>query len=208
MERLGGSPIEPNQFESDDRTPASFHEERFRHDGSKLLFHFTPKFSNDEDSSRQMDTLNCVIEETALRRAEEYFHQQIPITRAMGVRVAANDENGFAIEAPVALNSNHLRTAFGGSINAVATLAAYGLLWLELNDPAVHVVVAESTIRFLRPVRRTIYAVCQQPEANEWKAFRTKFGSAGKAHIKLRVRVVEEEQTAAEFEGVFVARLN
>ena len=52
----------------------------------------------------------------------------------MGVRVVAHDENGFIVEAPVALNSNHLRTAFGGSINAVATLAAYGLLWLELRE--------------------------------------------------------------------------
>jgi len=151
---------------------------------------------------------NCVIEETALRQAEEYFHQQIPITRAMGVRVVANDGNGFAIEAPVAQNSNHLQTAFGGSINAVATIAAYGFLWLELNDPAVHVVVAESSIRFLRPVRRMIRALCQRPEADEWKVFRTKFGSAGKARITLRVRVVEEEETAAEFEGIFVARSN
>ncbi len=104
--------------------------------------------------------------------AEKYFHEQIPLTRAMGMRVVAHDEGGFVIEAPVALNSNHLRTAFGGSINAVATLAAYGLLWLELDDPAVHVVVAESSIRFLRPVRETIRAVCQRPGPDEWKAFR------------------------------------
>ena len=124
----------------------------------------------------------------------------------MGVRVVANDGNGCTVEAPVALNSNHLRTAFGGSINAVATLAAYGLLWLELHDPAVHVVVAESTIKFLRPVRETIRAVCQRPGPDEWKAFRTEFERAGKARIKLRVKVVEAEQTAAEFEGTFVAR--
>lgn len=124
----------------------------------------------------------------------------------MGLRVMAHDEQGFAVEAPVALNSNHLRTAFGGSINAVATLAAYGLLWLELGDPAVHVVVAESSIRFLRPVRETIRAVCQRPEPDEWKIFRAAFESAGKARIKLRVEVVENGQTAAEFEGSFVAR--
>lgn len=124
----------------------------------------------------------------------------------MGLRVMAHDEQGFAVEAPVALNSNHLRTAFGGSINAVATLAAYGLLWLELGDPAVHVVVAESSIRFLRPVRETIRAVCQRPEPDEWKIFRAGFESAGKARIKLRVAVVENGQTAAEFEGSFVAR--
>jgi thioesterase domain-containing protein len=141
-----------------------------------------------------------------LRAAEQFLHEQIPITGAMGVRVVANDGNGFTVEAPVALNSNHLRTAFGGSINAVATLAAYGLLWLELRKSGVHVVVAESSIRFLRPVRETIRALCQRPGADEWKAFRTEFERAGKARIKLRVQVVEAEQTAAEFEGTFVAR--
>jgi thioesterase domain-containing protein len=147
-----------------------------------------------------------VSEESALRRAEEFFHEQISITRAMGMRAVANDESGFTVEAPVALNSNHLRTAFGGSINAVATLAAYGLLWLELDDPAAHVVVAESSVRFLRPVRETIRAVCHRPEPGEWKAFQTDFGSTGKGRIKLRVDVVEAGHTAAEFEGTFVAR--
>jgi thioesterase domain-containing protein len=151
--------------------------------------------------------LNCVIEETALHQAEEYLHQQIPITRAMGVRVVTHGEKEFALEAPVAQNSNHLQTAFGGSINAVATLAAYAFLWLELNDQSVHVVVAESSIRFLRPVRMMIRAVCQRPDPDEWRVFRTKFEDAGKARIALRVHVTEEEQTAAEFEGSFVARL-
>jgi thioesterase domain-containing protein len=138
--------------------------------------------------------------------AEEYFHQQIPITRAMGMRVVAHNENEFVIEAPVALNSNHLRTAFGGSINAVATLAAYGLLWLGMRDPAVHVVVAESRIRFLRPVRETIRAICPRPSPDEWAAFRTQFSAKGKARITLRATVVEAGKTAAEFEGVFIAR--
>jgi thioesterase domain-containing protein len=146
------------------------------------------------------------VTEGALRQAQAYFHEEIPITRAMGVRVVANDESGFVIEAPVALNSNHLRTAFGGSINAVATLAAYGFLWLELNDASVHVVVAESSIRFLRPVRETIRAVCLRPAAEELAAFRSQFKAKGKARITLRVNVIEGGETAAEFEGSFVAR--
>lgn len=124
----------------------------------------------------------------------------------MGVRVVAHDENEFIVEAPVALNSNHLGTAFGGSINAVATLAAYGLVWLELRDHAVHVVVAESSIRFLLPVRETIRAICPRPDSAEWAAFQARFAGKGKARITLRVNVVEEGQTAAEFEGIFVAR--
>jgi len=139
--------------------------------------------------------------------AEEYFHEQIPITRAMGLRVVADDENGFIVEAPVALNSNHLGTAFGGSINAVATLAAYGFLWLELRDHGAHVVVAESSIRFLQPVRETIRAICRRPNPDDWAAFQTRFAAKGNARITLHVTVVEEGQTAADFEGVFVARV-
>jgi thioesterase domain-containing protein len=148
------------------------------------------------------------VSESALRQAQAYFHEQIPITRAMGVRVVANDENGFVIEAPVALNSNHLRTAFGGSINAVATLAAYGFLWLELNDASGHVVVAESSIRFLRPVRETIRAICPRPAAEELAAFRSQFAMKGKARIALRVNVAEEGQAAAAFVGTFFVRKN
>jgi thioesterase domain-containing protein len=141
-----------------------------------------------------------------LRAAEKFLHEQIPITRAMGLRVVTNDESGFTVEAPVALNSNHLRTAFGGSINAVATLAAYGFLWMELNDAAAHVVVAESSIRFLRPVRETIRATCLRPDAKELAAFRNHFAEKRKARITLRVNVNETGETAAEFEGRFVAR--
>jgi thioesterase domain-containing protein len=141
-----------------------------------------------------------------LPAAEKFLHEQIPITRAMGLGVVANDENGFVVEAPVALNSNHLRTGFGGSINSVATLAAYGFLWIELNDAAAHVVVAESSIRFLRPVREKIRAVCLRPAETELAKFRTEFREKGKARIALRVNVIENAEKAAEFEGLFVAR--
>jgi thioesterase domain-containing protein len=141
-----------------------------------------------------------------LREAENFFHQQIPITRAMGVRVVANDARGFVVEAPVALNYNHLHTGFGGSINAVATLASYGLLWLELGDAkSFHVVVAESSIRFLRPVRETIRAICLRPNQREIDAFRSTLELKGKASMTLEVIIEEDSQTAAEFEGTFVA---
>ena len=144
--------------------------------------------------------------ERALREAEKFLHEQIPITRAMGLRVVGHDGDGFTVEAPVALNSNHLRTGFGGSINAVATLAAYGFLWVELNDAAAHVVVAESSIRFLRPVREIIRATCLRPDNDTLEKFRSDFSERRKARITLRVRVAEAGETAAEFEGRFVAR--
>jgi thioesterase domain-containing protein len=80
------------------------------------------------------------------------------------------------------------------------------LLWLELREQDAHVVVAESSIRFLRPVRETIRAICLRPDPEKWVAFQATFGDKGRARIALRVEVAEEGQTAAEFDGIFVAR--
>jgi thioesterase domain-containing protein len=140
-----------------------------------------------------------------LRAAEEFFHARIPLTRAMGVRVVSDDERGFVVTAPVALNYNHLQTAFGGSINAVATLAGYGLLWMELRGEAAHIVVAQSSIRFLQPLRETIRATCAKPDGEELERLRSTLREGGKAKISLRVRVEEAGMIAAEFEATFVA---
>ena len=123
----------------------------------------------------------------------------------MGVRVVADEERSFVVEAPVALNYNHLHTAFGGSINAVATLAGYGLLWMELREDAAHLIVAQSSIRFLRPVRVTIRAVCARPDAQELAAFVTEVRMTGKAKMTLQVTVEENGIAAAAFEATFVA---
>jgi thioesterase domain-containing protein len=140
-----------------------------------------------------------------LRDAERFLHEKIPLTRAMGVRVVADEEGAFSVEAPVALNYNHLHTAFGGSINAVATLAGYAFLWLELRDTSVEIVVAESTIRFRAPVRETIRAVCRRPEAETLISLKAALAEKGKARIALQVAVEENATIAAEFNGTFVA---
>ena len=143
--------------------------------------------------------------EEQLRSAEEFLHARIPLTRAMGLRVVAHDDAGFTVEAPVALNSNHLNTAFGGSINAVATLAAYGLLWLELRDEPADVVIRESSIRFRRPIRETIRAFCARPAPAELATFISELRTKGKARIALRVQVQENGALAAELQATFVA---
>lgn len=145
--------------------------------------------------------------EPELAAMEKFLHERIPLTRAMGVRVISNAAHRFAIEAPVDLNHNHLQTAFGGSINAVATLAGYGFLWLELRETA-HVVIASSSIRFLRPVTEMIHAVCVQPPDLDWKNFRATFQQKGKARLNLKVSVEENEIRSAEFEGIFFAIAN
>lgn len=140
-----------------------------------------------------------------LHETEAFFHEQIPITRAMGVRVSEWDGRRLVLEAPLAANHNHLGTAFGGSLASLATLAAYGLVWLELRDPTFHVVVRQSSIQYLRPVRQVLRAVCQRPEDAVVTAFREALAAKGKARIELRVTIEDDGQVAAEFTGTFVA---
>lgn len=147
-----------------------------------------------------------MVNEILLREAETFLHDRIPITRAMDIRVVAQGNSGFVLEAPVIQNSNHLGTGFAGSINAIATLAGYGLLWLELRaDRGVYVVVAESSIRFLRPVHEIIRATCLRPKDSKLEKFKSAIATKRKARIRLEVVVEEGEVVAAQFQGDFVA---
>ena len=136
---------------------------------------------------------------------EKFLHEQIPLTCAMGVHVTEWNGVRLVVTAPLEPNHNHLGTAFGGSLAAVATLAGYALLWLALEDRSAHIVIRSSAMSYRAPVRRGIRAVCVRPDDAAMAEFREKFHRAGKARITLRVVIEEDDATCVEFEGVFVA---
>jgi thioesterase domain-containing protein len=140
-----------------------------------------------------------------LRDTERFLHEQIPLTRAMGVKLESYDGTQLVVTAPLEPNHNHLGTAFGGSLSALTTLTGYAMLWLQLGDRNAHIVIRESTLRYKRPVGGTLRAVCQRPDEALLAAFKTTFESTGKAHLKLQVQVVHADQICVMFEGDFVA---
>ena len=140
-----------------------------------------------------------------LRDTERFLHEQIPLTRAMGVRLESYDGEQLVVTAPLEPNHNHLGTAFGGSLSALTTLTGYAMLWLQLGDRNAHIVIRESNIRYKRPVRGTLRAICLRPEDASLAAFKATFQSTGKAHIKLQVEIIHAEQICVVFEGDFVA---
>jgi thioesterase domain-containing protein len=157
-----------------------------------------------EGSDREL-IFAFVTDAQQLRETEEFFHEQIPITRSMGVRVAAYDGLQLTLAAPIAPNHNHLGTAFGGSLSAVATLTGYGFLWLELRDRGCHLVIRRSSLSFRRPVRNEIVAICRRPDESALNAFKAAFAQHGKARIDLEVTIEEDGLVAVEFQGLFVA---
>lgn len=141
-----------------------------------------------------------------LQTLEATLHREIPLTRAMGIRVMRVDAAGLTLAAPLAANLNHKRTAFGGSLAALATLAGWGLLQLLLHDHApATVVIRESDVRYLRPVTRDIEATCSLPPPAELQRFLRMFARRGMARIELRASVPTDGAEAVQFRGVYVA---
>jgi len=146
-----------------------------------------------------------MADDDLLRATTEYLHEQIPLTRAMGVQVASYDGREVVVTAPLAPNHNHLGTAFGGSLSVMATLAGYALLWLELRDRTAHVVIRRSSLQFHRPIRGELRAHGRAPDATALAEFREDFARKAKARLELRVEIIEDGHVAVEFTGTFVA---
>lgn len=147
------------------------------------------------------------MNESLLRETEAFLHAQIPLTQAMGARLEAWDEQRLVVTAPLEPNHNHLGTAFGGSLSAIATLTGYSLLWLLLGDRSAHIVVRESSIRYRRPVTGDIRAIGHRPPDEQLTAFREQYEKTGKARLTIPVTVEEAEQVCVDFTGEFVAIL-
>lgn len=136
---------------------------------------------------------------------EQMLHAEMPLTGAMGVRIIECTPERVIVTAPLAANRNHLETAFGGSLHALATLAGYGLVWALIDDATAQVVIRESHVRYEHPVRGELRAVCRSPGEAEAARFRQHFRRKGKARVSLRSTIEDDGITAVEFDGVFVA---
>jgi thioesterase domain-containing protein len=136
---------------------------------------------------------------------EAFLHEKIPLAQAMGVRVEACDEEALVLTAPLEPNHNHLGTAFGGSLAALATLTGYACLWHALDDRDAHVVIRRSELDYRHPVRGTLRAICRRPGEDRLADFRSTFARAGKARISLKVTIGEGGRDCLTFHGVFVA---
>lgn len=149
---------------------------------------------------------------TGLGRAlQETLDHEIPLARAIGLAVARYDVAGLALRAPLAPNTNHKSTAFAGSLNAVATLAGWGFVWLVLRERGLRgtVVIHESAIQYRLPVRDDFVALCRAPQPEQLDAFVAALRRRGKARLALAVEIRDgDERTAVAFTGSYVALLD
>lgn len=139
-------------------------------------------------------------------RLERYMHVHIPLVSQMQVRVTAYTAAGLDLAAPLAPNINHERSAFGGSLASLMTLACWGYLWLQLEgEGGLHIVVNEANLRYLKPVTGELHAHCRAPAPKVLETFLAALRRRGKARVELTAEVRQREALAAEYRGSFVA---
>lgn len=136
---------------------------------------------------------------------ERTLHDEIPLSQAMGIRVAAWDDHSLKLSAPLAPNTNHKRTAFGGSLYSLAVLCGWGLLHLKLADAGLrkHIVIQESDIRYLLPVDNDMVAECKLDET-AFERFMSTLHKHDRARLSLDVVIEHGGRMAVEFSGRYV----
>ncbi|MFL5661766.1 MAG: YiiD C-terminal domain-containing protein [Ktedonobacteraceae bacterium] len=148
--------------------------------------------------------------QSLLRALQQTLSQEIPITEHLGIAVEGYDGKCLTLIAPLEQNVNHKQTAFGGSLNALLTLAGWGLLWLLLKEHNLEaeIVIQESVISYLLPVTRDFSACCRQPGPAAIAAFENTLRKKGKARLELYAEIYEAGALATTFKGRYVALLH
>jgi thioesterase domain-containing protein len=133
---------------------------------------------------------------------------QIPLARAMALRIAHHDRTTLTLAAPLAPNRNDKGCAFGGSLASVMTLAGWGLARLALEADGLHadIYVQDSAIRYLAPVWQDFDAIAQPIAEADLDTFRATFAARGKARLAVHCRVpLPDGGDAATLDAQFVA---
>lgn len=138
---------------------------------------------------------------------QQTLHEEFPITRHLGARVVSAQLERVRLAAPLQENRNHKGTAFAGSLNAVATLAAWSWFWLLLDSrrEIAQVVVQDSTIHYSRPVISDFTATCSAPSMATISQCLAAYRRSGRGRLRLDVEIADEKGTACSFTGRFVA---
>jgi thioesterase domain-containing protein len=142
-----------------------------------------------------------------LRALRDKLRRDMPITRALGLRVAGREGGGLLLGSPLAPNVNHKGTAFAGSLNATATLAGWGTIWLLLREHGIrsHVVIQDSTVHYVRPVTGDFTARCKAPSPGAAERLVHAVLKKGRGRIELDVTVADASGDAVRFHGRYVA---
>lgn len=134
---------------------------------------------------------------------EQTLYHEIPLTQHMGIGLHSYDKNKLILTAPLAPNSNHKSTFFGGSLFNVAVTTGWSLLYLKQQELqwGGHVVIGAGNIEYQLPVANDVLS-CAEISADQLERITRQLKRRGKAVVTLDVVLGERlDQPAVVFKG-------
>jgi thioesterase domain-containing protein len=140
---------------------------------------------------------------------QNLIDREIMLAKPMGIIVESADESAVILRAPLAPNSNHKGTAFGGSLYSLAVLTGWAWItrFLATRQFDAEAVIQESSMRFLVPVQGEMRACIKIPSAADIDRFQKMLLRAGRGRIRLHVNMHQGSSLATVFDGLFAAAM-
>ncbi|MFO1372840.1 MAG: YiiD C-terminal domain-containing protein [Candidatus Competibacteraceae bacterium] len=137
------------------------------------------------------------------QEVNDYLNHHVPLIPAMQVRLERCDAAGLTMVAPLPPNVNDKGTAFGGAMAAIASLAGWALTYITLREhgETAEIVITDSTLKYLRPVREEIVAECARLDADTAERFIHRYRQRGKARWAVEVIIRADGEPALTFSG-------
>jgi thioesterase domain-containing protein len=150
---------------------------------------------------------HAATRESALQVLRAYTRELIPLA-AIQASVAGYDGQLLRLHAPLAVNMNDKGSAFGGSMTSLMTYAGWGLVTLQLHEAGLQadVFVADSAVRYRKPLYADLHAEAELAPEESWAPFLETLVQRGRARIQLQARIVlPEGEVMADLSGRYVA---
>ena len=141
------------------------------------------------------------------KAVQTYLYEQIPLSKAIAVRVVEVTNNSVILSAPLQPNINHRSTVFGGSASALAILSAWTLVNFRLESERIEtrLVIQNNTMSYDKPITSSFEAICTLNEPETWARFIKILQKKHKSRITVNSSLQCNGQQVAEFTGLFVA---
>jgi thioesterase domain-containing protein len=136
------------------------------------------------------------------------WYQQIPLSKAMDMRIVDFADKTLTCSASLAPNVNVHGTAFAGSLYAVQALTGWGMMHLQLrlHDLDASIVIANGQIDYAKPVAEEIVVSCS---FGGQEAAMDNLQKSGKGRFQLTSEVLlNNGSSAGSFSGLYAVRLN
>jgi thioesterase domain-containing protein len=134
---------------------------------------------------------------------QQAWHQHIPLSEKMGVRITQYTGQKFMTTMPETGNQNPHHTLFAGSLFSLATLTGWGLIWLLLRERQLGgtIILADAHIRYASAVTGRPSAVA---DLGSLSGDLDRLARGRKARVRLEVELSGDDISGALFKGVYL----